>query len=301
VHLPHAHPFVEGSQAGGKKTLAAMDARAAVVAFSELVAASDERGHELPLDQSCLLISAVYDSGVDVDAHLARLDGFAARARATASGTDSYAMIGAILHTLHIEQGFSGNDGAYDEPQNSLLASVIERRTGIPITLSIVLMEVSRRLGLPLEGIGLPGHFVVRFPDPTSKLYIDPFRGGSILDVPACVKLVERIYRGRLSWRDEFLAPLTSRAIVKRVLLNLKNALSSAKDYAGALSASQLRMALDPEDATELRDRGILFARLHRYDRAIDDLEAYLRRSPNAGDSEHIRTTVQYLRQERNH
>ena len=224
----------------------------------------------------------------------------AARARATAAGTDSYAMMGAILHALFIEGGFRGNERAYDEPQNSLLASVIERRVGIPITLSIILLEVSRRLGLPLQGVGLPGHFVVRFPDPTSRLYIDPFRAGKILDVPACIALVERIYRGRLTWRDDFLAPLTSRAIVKRVLLNLKNSLSGAKDYAGALSASQLRMALDPDDATELRDRGILFARLHRYDRAIDDLEAYLRRSPNAGDSEHIRTTVQYLRQERN-
>jgi regulator of sirC expression with transglutaminase-like and TPR domain len=277
-----------------------MDARAAVSSFTELVAARDAEARELPLDRSCLLISAVYDSELDVDGHLARLDEFAARARATASGTDSYAMIGAVLNALFTEGGFHGNDRAYDEPRNSLLSSVIERRTGIPITLSIVLMEVSRRLGLPLQGVGLPGHFIVRFPDPTSQLFIDPFRGGAIVDVPGCVAIVERIYRGRLTWRDDFLAPLTSRAIVKRVLLNLKNSLSGAKDYAGALSAIQLRMALDPDDATELRDRGILFARLRRYDRAIDDLEAYLQRSPNAGDSEHIRTTVQYLRQERN-
>ncbi len=277
-----------------------MDARSAASMFSALVADSDAQARELPLDRACLLISAVYDPTVDIDTNLARLDDFAASAQATAAGTDSYAMIGAILRTLFIESGFVGNDQAYDEPQNSLLASVIERRTGIPITLSIVLIEVSRRLGLPLEGVGLPGHFIVRFPDPSSKLYIDPFRGGAILDVPACVALVERIYRSRLTWRDDFLAPLTTRAIVKRVLLNLKNSLSGAKDYAGALAAIGLRMALDPDDATELRDRGILFARLRRYDRAIDDLEAYLQRSPNAGDSEHIRTTVQYLRQERN-
>jgi regulator of sirC expression with transglutaminase-like and TPR domain len=83
-------------------------------------------------------------------------------------------------------------------------------------------------------------------------------------------------------------------------LLNLKNSLSQAKEYPAALAAIQLRMAVDPDDATELRDRGILFARLRRYDRAIEDLEAYLRRSPDAGDSQHIRKTVQYLRQERN-
>ncbi len=277
-----------------------MDARTAVSQFAELVAASDAEARELPLDRSCLLISAVYDPSVDVEKHLSRLDDFAARARATAATTGSYAIIGSILRELFSEGAFRGNDRTYDDPANSLLASVIERRTGIPITLSIVLMEVSRRLGLPLQGVGLPGHFVVRFPDLTSRLYIDSFRSGEILDVPGCVALVERIYRGRLTWREDYLTPLTSRAIVKRVLLNLKNSLSGSKDYAGALAAIQLRMTVDPHDATELRDRGILFARLHRYDRAIDDLETYLRRSPDAGDSEHIRTTVQYLRQERN-
>lgn len=277
-----------------------METRAAVSQFSELVAACDAEARELPLDRACLLISAVYDASVDVDKHLSRLDDFAADARATAAGTESYAMIGSILQTVFVQGGFRGNDRTYDEPANSLLASVIERRVGIPITLSIVLMEVSRRLGLPLEGVGLPGHFMVRFPDPTSRLYIDPFRSGAILNVRECVELVERIYHNRLTWRDEFLAPLTSRAIVKRVLLNLKNSLSQTKDYPAALAAIQLRMTVDPQDATELRDRGILFARLRRYDRAIDDLEAYLRRSPDAGDSEHIRNTVQYLRQERN-
>ena len=277
-----------------------MNASAAVSQFAELIATCDAGARELPLDRSCLLISAVYDESVDVEKHLSRLDDFAATAQATAAGTDSYAMIGGILQTLFGDGGFRGNDRTYDEPANSLLASVIERRVGIPITLSIVLMEVSRRLGLPLEGVGLPGHFVVRFPDPTSRLYIDPFHSGAILDTAGCVELVERIYHRRLTWREDFLAPLTTRAIVKRVLLNLKNSLSQTKDYAAALVAIQLRMTVDPHDATELRDRGILFARLRRYDRAIDDLEAYLRRSPDAGDSEHIRNTVQYLRQERN-
>ena len=277
-----------------------MTSSAAVSQFAELIATCDAEARELPLDQSCLLISAVYDESVDVEKHLSRLDHFAATAHATAAGTDSYAMIGSVLRTLFGDGGFRGNDRTYDEPANSLLSSVIKRRVGIPITLSIVLMEVSRRVGLPLEGVGLPGHFVVRFPDLTSRLYIDPFRSGAILDTVGCVELVESIYHRRLTWRDDFLAPLTSRAIVKRVLLNLKNSLNHAKDYAAALVAIQLRMTLDPHDATELRDRGILFARLRRYDRAIDDLEAYLQRSPDAGDSEHIRNTVQYLRQERN-
>ncbi len=277
-----------------------MESRTAIASFCELVAQSDKDRYEIPLDRSCLLISAVFDSSVNIESCLSELDAFATQAAATAGASDSYAMIGAIVRTLFEAQRFRGNERAYDEPQNSLLSSVLERRVGIPITLSILLMEVSRRIGLPLQGVGLPGHFVVQFPDPTSRLYIDPFHGGAVLDVPQCVALVERIYHGRVTWRDDFLAPLDHRAIVKRVLLNLKNALSQTKDYSGALAAIHLRMTLDPTDATELRDRGILFARLRRYDRAIEDLEAYLRRSPDAGDSQHIRNTVHYLRQERN-
>src|SRR5579864_94434 len=268
--------------------------------FTQLIADCDDNAAELPLDRACLLISAVFDPTVNVDRYLLELDAFAGRAAATAAQKDSYAIIASILHTLFRVGQFRGNVNAYDEPENSLLAAVIERRIGIPITLSIVLMEVSRRLGLPLQGVGLPGHFVVQFPDETSRLYIDAYNGGFILDVAQCVALFDRVYHGRLTWRDEFLAPVTHCAIVKRVLLNLKNSLSQAKNYPAALAAIQLRMAVDPNDATELRDRGILFARLRRYDRAIEDLEAYLRRSPDAGDSQHIRNTVQYLRQERN-
>ncbi len=281
------------------RTPASMESRDAITSLRELVAECDKRACELPLDKACLLISAVYDSSVDVNKYLVQLDAFASRAAATAGGADSYAMIAAVLRTLFAVGKFRGNERAYNEPANSLLSSVIDRRVGIPITLSVLLMEVSRRIGLPLEGVGLPGHFVVRFPDPTSRLYIDPFHDGAIRDMTQCVALVERIYHGRITWRDEFLAPLDHRSIVKRVLLNLKNTFSQVQDYSGGLAAIQLRILLDPTDITELRDRGILFARLRRYDRAIEDLEAYLRCSPDAGDSQHIRKTVQYLRQER--
>lgn len=278
-----------------------MTPRDASSQFTQLIAECDATSAELPLDRACLLVSAVFDPSVNVERYLSQLDAFAGRAAATAAQSGSYAMIGSVLRTLFVVGQFRGNANSYDEPENSMLAAVIERRIGIPITLSILLMEVSRRLGLPLQGIGLPGHFVVAFPDPTSRLYIDAYNGGAILDVGQCVALFDRVYHGRLTWREDFLAPMSQRAIVKRVLLNLKNSLSQAKNYPAALAAIQLRMAVDPNDATELRDRGILFARLRRYDRAIEDLEAYLRRSPDAGDSQHIRNTVQYLRQERNY
>jgi regulator of sirC expression with transglutaminase-like and TPR domain len=141
----------------------------------------------------------------------------------------------------------------------------------------------------------------VRFPDARSKLYIDAFGGGRIIDVGDCVTLVDAHSGGRVTWNDRFLDPIAPKAILKRVLLNLKNALSQRKNYAAALAAIELQLVLDPDDPTELRDRGILFARLHRYDRAIADLEAYLERSPHASDVKQIRDTVlRYLREARN-
>jgi len=270
--------------------------------FAEYVKRCDEVGAQPRLDRACMLISAVFDRSVDPGRSERALDAIARHADAIRAGaTDSYAIAGAVLDAVFRRAGFRGDATRYDDPRNSLLAIVLERRTGIPITLSVVVMEVARRIGLQLAGIGLPGHFVVRFPDATSRLFIDPFDGGRIIDAAQCVVIVDRHTGGRITWTDRFLEPVAPRAILKRLLVNLKNALSHAKDYASALTAIELQLALDPEDPTELRDRGILFARLHRYDRAIADLEAYLERRPDASDVKQIRDTVlRYLREARN-
>ena len=278
-----------------------MDAVTAGLEFAEYVKRCDALGTQPQLDRACLLISAVFDRGVDVARSLRRLDALALDAEHAAAGaTHSYAIAGAVLGAVFARGGFSGNAAHYHDPRNSLLASVLERRTGIPITLSIVVMEVARRVGVRLEGVGLPGHFVVRFPDDSSRLFIDAFDRGRIIDAPQCVDIVDRHTGGRITWADKFLEPVAPRAIIKRVLANLKNVLSHAKDYSSALTAIELQLALDPGDSTELRDRGILFARLHRYDRAIADFEAYLERSPDAADVKQIRDMLPRLREERN-
>jgi regulator of sirC expression with transglutaminase-like and TPR domain len=277
-----------------------MDAPPNSTSFSTQIASWDRVGFEFPLDRACFAICSVFDQRVRVDRYCGMVDAIAARAAARCrDAADPYALMEAAIATLFEEMRFRGNEFAYYDPRNSLLSAVMDRRLGIPITLSILTIEVGRRLGLTLDGVGLPGHFLVRFPDPTSRLYIDAFRGGRILDVPECVALVERLHRGRITWRDDFLEPVPPRSIVKRVLLNLKNSLSQAKDYVAALAAIDMQLVIDPDDPTELRDRGIIYARLRRYDRAIEDLETYLRRQPNAGDGDHIRNTVQYLRQAR--
>ncbi|HKW44072.1 MAG TPA: tetratricopeptide repeat protein [Candidatus Eremiobacteraceae bacterium] len=274
-----------------------METKNASAEFGELLATSARDGVDVPLDHACLLVSAAIDPRTDIRACEATLDELADRASAIASRSrEPYAQAGSLLESLFTIGGFSGNTAAYGASSNSLLGRVIATRTGIPITLSIVLMETGRRIGLPLEGVGLPGHFVVRFPDPTSRLFIDPFHAGAIVDERDCRALVERVYGDKLTWRDDFLDSVKPRAILKRLVLNLKNALSTEKNYAAALTAIQLQLEIDPDDPSELRDRGIILARLHRYESAISDLEAYLARRPDADDGEHIRNTVRYLR-----
>jgi regulator of sirC expression with transglutaminase-like and TPR domain len=274
-----------------------METSYAAVAFAELLAKSEKHDGVFPLDRACLLVSATIDPLTDISACEIELDELAGRADALASGSrEPFAQVGALIESLFTIGGFGGNTAAYGASSNSLLARVITTRVGIPITLSIVLMESGRRIGLPLEGVGLPGHFVVRFPDPTSRLFIDPFHGGAIIDESDCRALVDRVYGGKLTWHDDYFDSVKPRAILKRLVLNLKNALSNEKNYVAALAAIQLQLVIDPDDPSELRDRGIILARLHRYESAISDLEAYLARRPDAGDGEHIRNTVRYLR-----
>ena len=274
-----------------------MESENAPEEFAALLAASARNGGDCPLDRACLLVSKAIDPRTDIAASESVLDELAGRAATIAGRTrEPYALIGALLESLFTIGGFEGNAGAYGSSRNSLLAHVIETRAGIPITLSIVLMETARRIGLTLEGVGLPGHFLVRFPDPNSRLFIDSFHGGTIIDESECRALVDRVYGDKLTWRDDFLDRVEPRNILKRVVLNLKNALSNEKDYVAALAAIQFQLVIDPDDPSELRDRGIIFARLRRYKNAIKDLEAYLARRPDAGDGEHIRNTVRYLR-----
>ena len=274
-----------------------METQYAPAEFAELLAKSDRNGGAFLLDRACLLVSATIDPLTDIAACENALDALADLAAIAATRSrEPYAQASALIETIFTRGGFRGNSADYGASSNSLLAHVIAHRTGIPITLSIVLMETARRIGLSLEGVGLPAHFVVRFPDPTSRLFIDPFHGGAIIDEADCRALVVRVYGGKLTWRDDFLDSVEPRSILKRLVLNLKNALSNEKNYVAALAAIQLQLVIDPHDPAELRDRGIILARLHRYESAIADLEEYLARQPDAGDGDHIRNTVRYLR-----
>ena len=229
--------------------------------FTRLVRRPDR---SIPLDEAALLIAA-HDHDVDIPSTLASLDDLAREAPDEPDALAEY---------LFTDGRFTGNEVDYADPRNSFLDEVLRRHLGIPITLSVLMIEVSRRRGRPLEGIGMPGHFLVGAgPDQ----FIDPFHGGATLDAAACRELFEQLRSGA-PWTDAYLAPVGRRAILVRMLANLVHTLVE-RSPADAVWALRLRLAVPGVAAGERRDAAALLGTLGRFEEAatvLDDLATEL-------------------------
>jgi regulator of sirC expression with transglutaminase-like and TPR domain len=195
------------------------------------------------------------------------------------------ARVDTLNRFLFNELGFAGNRDQYDDPRNSCLNEVLDRRTGIPITLSLVYIEVARRAGIRAEGVNFPGHFLVRVlqdlhtDDPGDGLLVDPFHGGAILDEQDCRLLLHRHMGEEAAWAPELLARATRRQILVRMLLNLKRLYVKWRSFPQARAITDLLLALSPSAVTELRDRGLLAYHMNDFPAALRDLEQYLKLS----------------------
>jgi len=249
------------------------------------------------LARAALLVAAEEEPRrVDVARCLARLDelGEQARTRIVRAGGDA---VGALNQFLFEEQGFAGNEANYYDPRNSLLNHVLSTRRGIPITLSIVYMEVARRAGLGAEGVGLPGHFVVRAwaEGEGRPVLVDAFYGRTI-GRDECQQRLDTLYEGRLRLTEEHLRAVGARAILARVLGNLKAVYAQAQLYRQALAAVERILLVAPEDLGERRDRGMLLAQLGRLPEAIEEAQSYLALAPQAADAETVREQLKKMR-----
>lgn len=261
--------------------------------FAEEVARRDV---EVDLARAALLIGAEEEPRrTDVARCLARLDemGEEARARAVRRGGSRVEALNAYLFE---ELGFTGNEADYYDPRNSMLHQVLGRRKGIPITLSVVYIEVGRRAGLRVEGVGLPGHFVVRaFEDEADEgLLVDPFNRRST-DADECQSRIDLIYDGRLELGEEHLRAVGARSILARMLGNLKAVYVRAGLYRRALAAVERLLLLAPSDLDERRDRGMLLAQLGRLHEAVADTQNYLNLSPDAADADTVRAQLKKM------
>jgi regulator of sirC expression with transglutaminase-like and TPR domain len=190
---------------------------------------------------------------------------------------------------LFKQHGYRGNREDYYDPKNSLFNQVLERKTGIPITLSILYMEVAQRVGLPLEGVGFPGHFLVKHAHDTAEIVIDPFEQGEIKSREDLERLLARLYGGAVRVRDEYLKAAGKKEILKRMLANLKAIYSKSNELVKLLSVLDQAIILDPTSVDEIRDRARVCLRLEWFARARADFEAYLQLAPEARDAGAVR------------
>ena len=253
----------------------------------ELERALDAPGEDL--GAAALAIARVEYPSLEPGRYLDELRAMAEEATTRikgARGTDG--AIGAFNEYLYDEKGFSGNRQRYDDPRNSFLNEVLERRTGIPISLAVVYMEVARQAGMSVSGVNFPGHFLLRVPvdlDGTPSveeqyLIIDPFHGGARLSEIDCRELLRQHVGDEAAFDRSLLAPATRHDIVVRMLVNLKRLYVRMRSFPQARFISDLLLAVDPSAVAELRDRGLLAYHLEDFAAALRDLEAYLRMAP---------------------
>jgi regulator of sirC expression with transglutaminase-like and TPR domain len=224
--------------------------------FTEAMTGPENR---LDLARAALLIASEEYPGLDILRYVAKLEAMAAAVRPAVTTTDDPILKIEYLNAyLFEERGFRGNAENYYDPRNSFLNDVVDRRLGIPITLSIIYMEVGRRVGMPLRGVGMPGHFIMRYAEPEEDIYIDPFNKGRILSRQACEELIQQLYGEPVPFQETFLAPVSKKQILARILMNLKAIYIQTKDYLKALSVVERLLIIQPGAEQEMKDRAAL-------------------------------------------
>jgi len=261
--------------------------------FTQLVTGLEE---ELDLAEAALLIAQEEHPEMDVAAYLRRLDGLAAAVRARLpQAPEPTDIIDNLNIQLFREEGLTGNEGEYYDPRNSFLNEVLDRKRGIPITLSVVDLALKHRLGLPLVGVGFPGHFLVKYSGVNGEVVLDPFAGGVTLTREDLAQRLRKMYGDAnpfLAQIPQLLAPAGKKEILVRMLRNLKGIYLQKNDFARALAASDRILLVAPDLATEVRDRGAVHQRLGHLQAAQQDLRRYLQMAPDAEDAEAVRTII---------
>ncbi len=206
-------------------------------------------------------------------------------------------IIQTINQYLYEDLGFSGNTSDYYDPRNSFLNEVIDRRTGIPITLSLVYIEIAQQIGLPMVGVGMPGHFLLRPDLPDMDVYVDPFYRGEILFAQDCQERLKEIFGSTETLQPEFLKPISPHQFLARMLINLKHIYLRQNQVTKCLQVIEQILIVLPNAVAEIRDRGILYYQMGQWDESRQDLKIYLARNPQVEDVPLIRQLLNHMDQ----
>ena len=241
------------------------------------------------LERASLYIALEEYPDLEVDAYIHALDTMAAEIQERLPA-ELYPLkiLKTIQQYLYEDLGYSGNRTEYYDPRNSFLNEVIDRRTGIPITLSMIYLAIARRIDFPMIGINLPGHFIIRPIAEDMEIFVDPFHGGNILFLQDCEELLVKVFDRRVALQPEYLAAVSNRQLLGRLLTNLKVVYVNQRNFPKAAQASERILLLFPDAPLEHRDRGVLYYRSDRLAEARQDFERYLELAPLAEDAQVI-------------
>jgi regulator of sirC expression with transglutaminase-like and TPR domain len=270
---------------------------AALAEFSALVNRNieDER---IDLARAALAIARTEYPQLDPDSYLARLQALAQRVRVRLPRNPAPAeTIAALNGVLFKEEQFRGNVADYYDPRNSFLNEVLDRKLGIPITLALLYEEVARRIGLPLFGVGMPGHFLLKHYDVDGgQVILDPFHGGALLTLQECQQRLDQIYSGHMELQSELLSSVSRRRWLTRMLNNLKTIYLSGRNFRKALLMADLILAIYPRSPEDVKQRAALRYNLGEMRNALLDFEDYLKMLPEASDADDIRAVILSIR-----
>lgn len=261
-------------------------------ALEEFVREVSRPDPEINLSRAVFVMGMFEYPDLDVAGYESKLDDLAESAARAAPEDTALALAQYLFNQL----GFQGNAEHYMDPRNSYLNEVLERRLGIPISLSVLYIEVARRLGLRAYGVGLPGHFIVRVTeshgDLSEPVFLDPFHGGEPMTEEDCRARVEAITQGSLPFDPVFLNPVGARFILTRMLNNLKNVYASAQDFNHARHVVERLLVVNPDNPEEIRNLGLIYSALGQSRKAIMLLNDYLAVRPNSPDAQTIRQHI---------
>ncbi len=251
----------------------------------------------LDLVEASLVIALEDQPSIDIDRYLQQLDRWSDSVRDRLNGSsDVERIVESINRLLFTEEGFHGENDDYYDPRSALLSELFERHAGLPIALSILYLELSRRMGIEAAGVALPGRFLVKFSGLFGEIVVDPFEDGRVLSAVEMQKLLDAMYGGGVKLREHHLRSYSRKEILARELAQLKAAYLARRDLPHAAASIDRLLILDDRDVWETRDRAALAAQMHSYELAIAWFERYLELAPHAEDRHRIREQVAWLK-----
>ena len=251
------------------------------------------------LIEKCLKLAQILEyRDLDISKYIEKINEISNSLRVKISGVKNPTYLISMLNEyLFDELGFHGAEEDYYDPGNSFLNMVLDKKTGIPITLSIIYTEVAKNVGLDLKIVGFPGHVIVKY---KNEIILDPFYRGILLTIENLEEILEKNFGSGIEFVPEYLNEATTEQLLTRLLRNLKNAYTQSYAYNNAMKCTDMILGMQPESPEEIRDKGILEERLLRYDKALPLLNKYLELEPEADDADFILELIKSVREKSN-